>query len=85
MKIEKIGKIKKMIYLIFVKFKFMEHLKHRFKKVGTLEICLICNATRENFYSVPLYTRNGVQWGNYEMNCLNIEELNKNFENSLEF
>lgn len=58
-----------------------QHLKHMFKKAGEKEICLICSAIRENYYTVPLYSRNGVSYGNWEMNCINLEILNKNFEN----
>jgi hypothetical protein len=62
----------------------MEHLKHHFKKVGNLEVCQCCNMTVENYYGIPNYTRNGVNYFNYLPNCISIEELNKVFEN-LEF
>ena len=62
----------------------MEHLKHRFKKVGTVEICQCCNLQANNFYGVPNYERNGIDYFNYLPNCISIDELNKIFE-TLEF
>ena len=60
-------------------------IRHCFQKLSNnIEKCVICGATRENYFSTLLYSRNDVDYANYEPVCISIENLNKDFER-LEF